>query len=1151
MKMKQMKSPADIANHQQKEASNPQVSTFVAASAGSGKTKLLTDRILRLLLSGTPAQKILCLTYTKAAAAEMAIRLNTRLGAWVVMGDEQLKAQLSNLDVQATDQNLDIARRLFAEILDLPGGMRISTIHAFCQSLLRRFPIEAQLSPHFEIEDETDITRRLRDAREFALSDTGKADSIFSLASETNELDFAKAINQFLQDGQVQYLLREYSLPSVQAMQAAALNVADISDDVLQSGSVQNSNFAELKKSILRIAELGTPTGQKWASRCLDWLALPPDIQHEFFDEWLNLHFTDGGSRRAINRLIGKNLTNEYDNLVLEIDAERLRLENVIETHKAKRLADFNKSVLDLISPMTQLYQSTKLERSLLSYADLVSITVELLSKPDQVAWILYKLDEGIDHLLLDEVQDTSQAQWRITEAIADEFFNGLAARDIVRTIFAVGDQKQSIFSFQGADVNSFDDARRKFRQKVMQAGEAWLPGDLSVSFRSTEQVLSIVDAVFADGVACQGVCAPGTLKHFVSRQGQAGVVTLWPMAKSLDASPAPDWGVPENYVAEKSEKAILASGIADHILRCINDKISLPSRQRTVTPGDFLILVRHRDKLVAEITRACKARDIPIAGVDRLILNESQAVSDLLALCDSLLLPSDDMAFAQFLVSPLGGLTDESLMELAINRKGSLSAALFARRLERNDWAQANDLFQTLRREVDFISPFSLLALTLGRLGGRARLLHRLGGDAAEAIDELLAEAQSYAKSHPASLQQFVYDLRQSGAAVKFEPDSVGDVVRIMTVHGAKGLQAPIVILPDTTSTPKMSDNFFWIKAPGQTQAVPILCPHKDLRSAVITKAIAEGKQAQSEEYHRLLYVALTRAEDELIICGAEGKLKARDDCWYNLVKAGFLRLPVKTGADGVMSYGSPQRAEPDRVGMKHTDARAPLPKWAGAAPSWDAIPPAIEAKRPEPLAPSRSAEDEKAESSASSPLLGISSGGKAMALTKGKVIHTLLQHLPDLPVSERLAATNHYLGQPGFGFSQAMKLEIARSVSAILDGDGNQALFGLNSRAEVPLAGIVGDAEIGGLVDRLVVEESGVTVADFKTDRQPPADISMVPAPYLRQIAAYSAILRQIFPEKPIFCQLIWTETGTCMPIPSDIIARYAPLPNQPSFA
>jgi len=1144
-----MSSPIDTANQQQRAASDPAVSTFVSASAGSGKTKLLTDRILRLLLNGTSAQKILCLTYTKAAAAEMTIRLNDRLGSWVVMPDAQLREEFIAIDVPITDRTIMLARQLFGQILDLPDGMKISTIHAFCQSVLKKFPLEAKLSPHFQLENENDTPSRRRDAREHTLGHHQADDDIYSLASETNEFDFVDLVDQMLQDNRFQILAENIPLAKAKKMQSAILRAPSLSTDELRDRQIDIPRVKFLRQCLSRILDAGTPSGKTWASNCLSWLAQNPQDRLQTWTNWRQLFFTQAGSRRDLKSKLGTHLSSEIQAITLEIETECDRIDGLIEMMRAADLAKLNASVLEIMYPISRFDRDKKIDQSILSYSDLISKTLYLLHMPDQVAWILYKLDEGIDHILLDEVQDTAPAQWKITDAIADEFFSGAGARDVARSIFAVGDKKQSIFSFQGADLSSFEYARNRFRRVVESAGRIWRDNDLTVSFRSTSPILSLVDAVFADGPASIGVDRTGTLHHFVSRQGQAGSVALWPLTKALEVTAPPNWDVPSDYVAATSEKRLLANKIADHIAAEIKNRTVMASRNRAVRAGDYLILVRRRDRLVVEIARACKARNVPVSGLDRLKLIEEQAVSDLLALCDSLLLPSDNHAFAQFLVSPLGNLSDESLMDLALDRRGSLAATLFARRNEREEWFKANEMFQTVRGKIDFISPFALIAMIFGPLGGRARLLQRLGPDAAEPIDELLAEAQTYASAHPASLQQFVFNLRQSGATIKREPEGAGDVVRIMTVHGAKGLQAPVVILPDTTTLPNATDNLFWLTPPEDAMPVPIFCPHKELRCNAVTQAMSDAKQARMEEYNRLLYVALTRAEDHLIVCGAEGKQKTPAESWYNLVKAGFSKTDAASDENGILRLTMPQIAEPDRVKRETAKFHAHLPSWAGCAPSWEAARPLVETKRPEPMAPSRSTEDKEKQQTGGSPLLlNAAKAGPILALNKGKAVHTLLQYLPDLMAAERESAAQRYLMQPALGLPKPVQSQIAQAIFRLFESEAGQELFGSGSRAEVPLAGIVGDTEIGGLIDRLIVKPDHIVLADFKTDRQVPDQASSIPTPYLRQMAAYAAILEQIFPARPIHCHLIWTETADFMPIPSDLISRHAPSPGQP---
>jgi ATP-dependent helicase/nuclease subunit A len=1131
------------ANQEQRDASNPKLSAFVAASAGSGKTKLLTDRLLRLMLAGTAPEKILCLTYTKAAAAEMAIRLNARLGEWVVLSDPGLDAELFKLDVPRIAKTRETARKLFAEVLDLPGGMKIGTIHSFCQSVLRRFPLEAALSPHFAVEDEFLAAARLREARENILASPDFRDAIAALAAESNELDFAALTNIFgAGSGNLDQVLTSLPVDRLIAMQRAALAANEMDEDRLLHRAVTDI-AAGLPAALQTIAADGPANASAAAGWRLEFLSQTETDRMTDWAAYAGSYFGKDKSYQA-STIVGPSLLKKHPGLGDIIAAEQDRIKRIEEARRARNLALLNEHLLTLLRPILLAAEQQKTGQAAVTYADLIAHTLALLANPEDIAWILYKLDGGIDHLLLDEVQDTAPAQWAITNALAEEFFAGSGAREQHRTIFAVGDPKQSIFSFQGADLASFNANRRIFRQKVQDAGQDWLDGTLSVSFRSTEPVLRLVDAVFAAPPASEGVTQARVMAHGLTRAGQAGRVTLWPLTQPSDPPPVPPWAVPDGYETQESSKTVLANAIAEHIQRALATGQRLESRGRPVAPGDFLILVRRRDALVTAITAACKAQKIPIAGADRLVLTSQPAVTDILALCDALLLPEDDLAFAHFLASPLGGLTDDSLMHLALDRRGGLAETLFRRRAERADWSAANEFFHALLPKTDFLSPHALLTQILHGQGGRAKFLARLGPECAEPLDELLAESQNFAAQNPAALQSFVHTLRASQNSIKREAEAAGGMVRVMTVHGAKGLQAPIVILPDTTSLPKNDEKIFLLDVPQEESKIPVFCPRAALRSDAVTAAAAAQRQARLEEYNRLLYVALTRAEDELLVAGAEGAKTPPDNCWYSAVLAGFQRLDVTPDENGIYTLATAQSAAPDREDAKTAPAAASLPAWAGAAPAWTPTPPPAETARPEPLAPSRSVEDpEKA--AAASPLAGQFSALRAArknALFKGRAVHALLQHLPDLPPESRRAAGAQYLASPAFGLETDARAEILGAIEAILNDPALAPLFGENSRAETPIAGVVKDVEIGGLVDRLAVTETAILIADYKTNRVPPATPEEIPAAYLRQLAAYAAILGEIYPRLPVNCTLIWTETAVAMPVPPSLLKKAA---------
>jgi ATP-dependent helicase/nuclease subunit A len=565
--------------------------------------------------------------------------------------------------------------------------------------------------------------------------------------------------------------------------------------------------------------------------------------------------------------------------------------------------------------------------------------------------------------------------------------------------------------------------------------------------------------------------------------------------------------------------------------------------------------------------------------------------VQDLMALADALLLPQDDLNFACLLTSPLGGLDDDDLMALAVNRGDALFQALRTRAQERPHWQRAWNFFAALLARADYVSPYALFAEALGPLGGRARLFSRLGPEAAEPVDELLNAALSYARLHPPSLQGFLHWLRRSGAEVKREAEAAGNQVRVMTVHGAKGLQAPLVILPDTTALPPDEGPILWAEDPATRVAVPLFSPRKEFRCLAAQRVRDDLARRRLEEHNRLLYVALTRAEDRLVVCGWQTRNAPPDVCWYNLVARGFDRLAPEQeafeGWDGTLSrVSAPQRApvpaaQPARASQPAGDsqrarhpepsgdpqpardpqaARHPreggdpslpgprfreddgLPPWLGGAPDWSSIPPTPEAGRPGSLAPSRPEGVELGSvPAAASPLAERSAAGDRFL--RGRLLHTLLQHLPEVPDADRAAAAQRWLERPGQGLADGSAATLAAEALMILAHPELAPAFAPGSRAEVPLTGLVGDAVVGGLVDRLAVLPDRVLVVDFKTNRVAPERVEETPVMYLRQMAAYRAVLRGIFPDREVRCALVWTRAARVAMLPDALLDAHAP--------
>ncbi|MCC7425426.1 MAG: double-strand break repair helicase AddA [Alphaproteobacteria bacterium] len=1179
------------AQAQQRRAADPAVSAWVEASAGTGKTKLLTDRVLALLLAGAEPARILCLTFTKAAAAEMATRLAGRLGDWPTMAEAKLATEIAALLGRAPDAAiLARAQSLFARVLDLPGGMRIMTIHAFCQSLLRRFPLESRLSPHFALVDELAAAALMREAREAVLArHAGGAGAIdaatANLARLVNAEDFAALVRLLQQErGRLEAALVAHGgIAGVVAAQRAALGLGagETEQGIIAAACADAAcDIAALRRAAATLARSSGKTDQGNAARLGDWLAAEPARRAETWAGHAGLFLTQAGEVRAERSLASKAAETKAPGTLAAMQAEAARVLAVAERIKAARLAEASGAILVVGAAIDAEYAARKAARGLLDSDDLIHAARGLLEQRGVAPWVLYKLDGGIDHVLIDEAQDTNPDQWRVIQALTGEFFAGEGARSVApaRTIFAVGDVKQSIYGFQRADPKAFGAMRAHYQGSVTAAGAAFRAVPLAVSFRSTAPVLDLVDAVFADPERRRGVALDGgAIAHTPHRVGAAGRVELWPFARP-DARIVPEpWALPAEQQRARGAAAKLAGAIAARVAAWCRaagpaEDGWLPARGRATRPGDVLVLVRRRDTLMLEIVRALKSAGIAVAGIDRMVLTEQIAVMDLMAFGDVLLLPEDDLSLAALLRSPLLGLSEQSLMDLAAGRaEPRLRDVLEARAAERAEWAEAAAFLRHWAARADFASPYALYAelLASGRPSLRERLLERLGPDAADPIDEFLAAALSYERTEPPSLQGFLHWLRAGGAEIKREAEAAGGAVRVMTVHGAKGLQAPVVVLPDTTQPPRPQElpRILWqpvAAQPGQEHgqgrgqvAVPLYAPRAAWAEARFTALKQAAATAQDEEYRRLLYVALTRTADRLVVCGAVKAREPAGGSWYRLVADGFAALEktyplarseqvlLPAGAAGaedwageVLSHMCAQTAAPDPDRAAAAPAALAAEAALAALPDWATRPPAAEERPPRPLTPSRAEEDEVP---AAVPVGLADPAGQRFR--RGLLVHRLLERLPALPAAERAEAARRFLARPGHGLDAAAQAEILAEVLAVMDHPGWAPLFAPEALAEAPLIGLAGGRVIAGQVDRLLVRPEAVLVLDFKTNRPPPGTVAEVAPAYVRQMAAYRAVLRRLYPDRPVRCALLWTYGPRLMQLPDELLDSHAP--------
>jgi ATP-dependent helicase/nuclease subunit A len=1141
----------------QRAAADPAASVWVSASAGSGKTKVLTDRVLSLLLAGTRPERILCLTFTKAAAAEMSVRINRQLSKWATVGDGDLQGLLEELTGNAPEQEITRrARRLFARVLDAPGGLKIQTIHAFCQSLLGRFPIEAGLAPHFEVIDERSAAELVEAARDDVLrrsqDDAELGAALAAVSEHVDERRFGELMGEL---GRERHRLERFidgegGLDKAVAAIRARLGLKPgDNDETILARAVPDTAFAA--GALREAAEIMLASGNKgdlerggWVA---DWLALDKAGRIAGFDDYAPAFLTGGGSIRAT--LATKPVREEHPEIEEVLIREAERVAQVQDLRRALVTADATAGLLRLGQALLDAYAGSKRSLARLDYEDLILNTADLLQRENIAPWILFKLDGGIDHILIDEAQDTSPQQWSVVAKLAEEFFTGEGARaGVIRTIFAVGDTKQSIFSFQHADPEEFRRMRDHFAGKVVDSGGTWRPVDLDMSFRSTEPVLGAVDGVFAAPEAARGVVEPGaTLEHFAFREGQAGRVEVWPTIGPREQEDEDSWSPPVARRAGDDPSARLALVLAAEIEGWIGKEI-LESRGRPVRAGDIMVLVRTRGGFVESLVRALKDRGVPVSGVDRMVLTEQIAVMDLIALGRFLLLPTDDLTLATVLKCPLIGFDDDDLFHLAWDRgTRSLWQRLAQEAKKEPRFEAARAWLADLLNRVDYARPYELYAEilsqpTTGDENGRQRMLARLGPDADDPIDEFLNLAFAHERVHAGSLESFLHWVEAGEATIKRDLEQSRDEVRVMTVHGSKGLQAPIVVMPDTTSKPRVSPAMLW------DGDMPLWPPRSSYRDAVCEAVLADLKRRTDEEYRRLLYVAMTRAEDRLHVCGSEGKRAPVEDCWYRLIRDGLagdaeesvfeFRKPRGQGWSGQgLTLANPQKAEP-----RDDDKLAAEGPGLRGAEDWMLRPAPPEPAPPRPLAPSRPTD---AEPPVVSPV-GDDSGRR---FQRGIVIHRLLEVLPDMAPDDRREAAGGFLARPVHGLDENARAQILDEVMAVIEDAEFGAIFAPGSRAEVPIAGLIdgpdGPRAVSGQIDRLAVTADSVLIVDYKSNRPPPQDAENVPEIYWRQMAAYRAVIGKIYPDRAIRCALLWTDGPRLMELVGSRLDQAGPRP------
>jgi ATP-dependent helicase/nuclease subunit A len=1137
----------------QRKAAGPRASVWVSASAGTGKTRVLIDRLLWLMLDGTDPGRILCLTFTRAAAAEMANRLNEELANWATSRSAELAETLQKLTGRVPgDATIARARQLFARVLETPGGIKIATIHAFCQTLLRRFPLEAGVPTEFAVIDERSAREALIEAGERMVNaardgdEPELANALAVVARYAPEERFGALMAALAAErGKLRRVLRDgHAALRDKLCGILSLPTATTEEAVLAAFCAAGSGDEAGLRSAAAALCNGSCTDRDRGATLAAWCEAA-GRRRQMLSAYLAVFLTAEGEIRK--SLITRDAAHSAGcDAAAVLGAEGERVKRFRDTQTAAALVEASCALVRLGGALMDAYAEGKRAHGALDYDDLISAALDLLRQPGIAPWVLFKLDGGLDHILIDEAQDTNPEQWEIVAALAEEFYSGEGADDRLRTVFAVGDAKQSIYSFQRADPRAFLRMRDYFERRVSAARQEWRVVPLEVSFRSTEPVLRAIDAIFRLDAAHDGVALDGSeIRHIAARAGHAGVVELWPPAVAQPEEPPDPMALPIIRQRTTEPRTRVAGAIAATIAGWLDKGEMLEARGRPIRPGDVMVLVRRRDGFVGELLRALKQRNIPVAGADRLILTEQLAVQDLVALGRFLLLPEDDLTFATVLKGPLFGIDEEMLFDLAYARGGEkLWQRLRAAAGRSPQLRRAAERLSDLLARADFVPPYELYAEILGAQGGRRMLLERLGIEAEDPVEEFLALALAYEREHVPSLQGFLRWLVAGDTEVKRDFGArQRDEVRILTVHGAKGLEAPVVFLPDTMQLPNQPDTLLWTERDG----LPLWCPRRDLAVPFYAEEKRSLRARHLQEYRRLLYVALSRARDRLYICGWQTRDSLKEDSWHALCRAGLAEIATPFAFDTAPLIGADGWCG---VGLRLTGEQTATPAWERPAatvpagrslPNWAKEPPPVEPEPPRPLAPSRPSEAEPP------PLSPLAARGRDR-FKRGLLVHRLLQSLPELPIEEREIAARRFLALPTHGLPADEQAGIQSDTLAVLNHPEFAALFGPDSQAEVPLVGLIPGSTgtgraVSAQIDRLVVAEDRVLIVDYKTLRPPPATEDEVAPAYLRQLAAYRAALAQIYPGREIRCALLWSEGPRLMPISPEILAGYLP--------
>jgi ATP-dependent helicase/nuclease subunit A len=780
------------------------------------------------------------------------------------------------------------------------------------------------------------------------------------------------------------------------------------------------------------------------------------------------------------------------------IQQEQHRLVELINKRETAEIAKQTASLIKVLYRVRQIYTKLKRRKSYLDFDDLIDESCKLLTKSEHKDWVLSQLNYRTDHILLDEAQDTSLKQWQIIQALCEEFFAGQGARQAERSLFVVGDIKQSIYSFQGANPAIF----RSMHQYWVKQAQEIQQIKSHRNFRSTKPILNLVDAVFSQKELLNAITPDEEpIKHLPERAQDAGRVELWPLAVVAKKNKKQDdtvWLLDQKSTLEERPMELLAETIANTISDWIKNQRILPAKNRPVEAGDILVLVGHRNKFVEHLTKALKQAQIETTGSDRIKITDSMAVMDLIKLTEFVLNPQDDLSLAIALKSPIFEVEEEELFLLAHDR----AEKTLWERIE--ECAALTEKFHKIYQGLQSLLTKSADATPVEFYTdiinySRKKILSRLGKESSGYLDGLIEAAWQFEEKNTPCLGSFLQWLQSSNYTIKYDPSQNCNQVKIMTVHGAKGLQAPIVFLADTTDIPRNKNNIVF-----DYDNLPIWSDKYHSKYCNTLKQ--RNQQNQFGEYLRLLYVALTRAEDELFITGWQGR--PSKNCWYKIlektIKKTFnceerIMAPMSDQAATIYYLASPQLKQTEQQhSVAQTNKQEALPEFLKLP-----INRSIEAEKI--LYPSQQEQNIKIDDTAA--LLG-------------KAAHKLLEYLPQQKTLPSIGIIHRYLENYFPDLDKKLHGILTKSVIGAIKNPQISKFLSAKSIAELPVKGYIDDKKISGKIDRICLLHNEILILDYKFAVHNIQNEQNAKT----QLSYYKQLIAHKFIDHKINCAIIW---------------------------